>query len=1061
MVLENSQFNQSIKGTNAQLRLAQSELRNASTSVGVFGKDSERLGSVQQALGREVELHSQKVDLYKKSIEETSTKMNDNIKERDKLGSSLEKANKKYDEAVKLYGKESEQAKKAKEEVDRLTEEYNKKEKAIESNAKQIQRYETNMNKAEAQMSKTEGELKKINEELARSNNKWIQASKALQKSGDNLKRVGGQMENAGDKVLKFSAPFVGAGVASLKFSNDYENAVAKVSTISDEGEVSIGELSRGILKLSDDTGIASTAIAEDTYQAISAGQATGNAVNFVRENTKLAKAGFAETGDSLDLLTTILNAYKLESQDVGRVSDMLITTQNKGKISVAEMSQTMGKLIPTAVATNTGLEQVATGYAVLTKNGIKSAEATTYFSGMLNELSKNGSKADLALREVSGKGFAELMKEGKSLSEVLLMLDNYAKKNNISLKDLFGQATAGKAALVLASEGGKEFNEILGEMENSAGATDKAFDKVNNTTGEKFKRSLNSLKNDAIRFGDAISPLMDQASSGISKISDKLGQLDDKQIQNIVSMGKFVVGAGVALKIGGKATKGIGGLLGIIGGLSGKIGEATLATKGIDTAIKGASLATGTAGESVGVFGSIMSGTTALMNPWVLGIGAATVGGIALAKHLSEDAIPAVDLFSSRISDSTKKNVGDFMELESDATTAMNEMNWSNSEATEEMTEKMTESIVGMKDTIVGTLEEQKEESLQTTKETLDGIMTITLEEKEQIMELEEQMYEDRITQTNHAADMILSIQKTASEEKRQLTEAEKDIINKLKSQMVEEGVRVLSKGEQEQVEILNTLKDQSGLITARQAAETVRNSLQQKRKTIRVAGEERDEKLRLARDLRQKGGKENIELANTIEAEAKRAYKASVSNAEKTHNEVVSEAKKQAGGHAKSIDWESGQVMSKWRQLVKWFKDNPVVRFFKTANEERVDNKSGRNSTGKRKPSIRRRWTGDRSFEGGLTYLHDRPGSTSTNYELYDLPRGTRIYNHDASQDLVMKTAEQVATKVANSVLRNTQSGSSGVTVVQHIYAKTDSPAEQARQSRKEYQKLTFTMG
>ncbi|AUM89164.1 phage tail tape measure protein [Clostridium botulinum] len=67
-----------------------------------------------------------------------------------------------------------------------------------------------------------------------------------------------------------------------------------------------------------------------------------------------------------------------------------------------------------------------------------------------------------------------------------------------------------------------------------------------------------------------------------------------------------------------------------------------------------------------------------------------------------------------------------------------------------------------------------------------------------------------------------------------------------------------------------------------------------------------------------------------------------------------------------------------------------------------------------------IPRRWTGDKYFTGGLTYLHDAPGKNN-NYELYDLPRGSRIYNHDASEDLVIKTAENVASKVANSVLKN----------------------------------------
>lgn len=74
---------------------------------------------------------------------------------------------------------------------------------------------------------------------------------------------------------------------------------------------------------------------------------------------------------------------------------------------------------------------------------------------------------------------------------------------------------------------------------------------------------------------------------------------------------------------------------------------------------------------------------------------------------------------------------------------------------------------------------------------------------------------------------------------------------------------------------------------------------------------------------------------------------------------------------------------------------------------------------------------WTGTNYWRGGLTYLHDAPGKNSR-YELYDLPRGTRIYNHDASEELVKQTAENVATKVAEGMLSNTSTSSSDSPII-----------------------------
>ena len=61
------------------------------------------------------------------------------------------------------------------------------------------------------------------------------------------------------------------------------------------------------------------------------------------------------------------------------------------------------------------------------------------------------------------------------------------------------------------------------------------------------------------------------------------------------------------------------------------------------------------------------------------------------------------------------------------------------------------------------------------------------------------------------------------------------------------------------------------------------------------------------------------------------------------------------------------------------------------------------------------RQRWTGDSWYQGGFTTLHER------GYELYDLPSGTRIYNHDSSEQLVLETAKQTAKGVIETMLKN----------------------------------------
>lgn len=367
-------------------------------------------------------------------------------------------------------------------------------EKQVEQQFRQGKVGEEQYRAIQREVIKTEQELKNLESQALKS-----QAVLSKDQAVGNLKKIASAAGLAA----------VAIGAVSVKLGAEFETAMAKVSTIADTTQVPLEELEKSILDLSKSTGISANEIADNVYNAISAGQSTSDAVNFVSNSTKLAKAGFAEAGQSLDVLTTILNAYGMESSEVTKVSDMLVQTQNKGKTTVAELSSVMGKIIPTANATGVSLEQLTAGYAIMTSKGIAAAETTTYMNSMFNELSKTGSKTDVALREISGKGFTELMASGASVSDVLAMLDDSAKQNNLTLNDMFGSAEAGKAALVLLGDGADTFNNSVNDMRNSTGATDEAFGKVTDTVNERFNIAINTAKNYAIELYDSIKPLI------------------------------------------------------------------------------------------------------------------------------------------------------------------------------------------------------------------------------------------------------------------------------------------------------------------------------------------------------------------------------------------------------------------------------------------------------------------------------------------------------------------------------------------------------------------------
>ena len=381
----------------------------------------------------------------------------------------------------------------------------------------------------------------------------------------NSLQKVGSTSTNVGKTLLGLSAPITGVGIASTKSAITFEDSMAKVMTIADKTEMSYDDMKKAIMELSSQTGISANEIADNVYNAISAGQKTGDAVNFVSNSTKLAKAGFADAGSALDVLTTILNAYGMEAKEVTNVSDMLIQTQNKGKVTVGELSSAMGKVIPTANANNVALEQLCSGYAIMTANGVACAESTTYMNSMLNELGKSGTKVSEILKSQTGMSFSECMKSGMTLGDVLSILDKNAKANSLSFTDLWGSAEAGKAGLILLGNEGKEFNSMLGEMKNSTGATDTAF-KTLDTTSYDMQKAINEVKNAGIQLGgtllQTLAPVITTICDVVSRVCNWFNNLDDSTKKIIFIVGGLVTALGGALVIFGKVATGISSII-------------------------------------------------------------------------------------------------------------------------------------------------------------------------------------------------------------------------------------------------------------------------------------------------------------------------------------------------------------------------------------------------------------------------------------------------------------------------------------------------------------------
>lgn len=414
-------------------------------------------------------------------------------------------------------------------------------------------------------------------------------AAQKLAAVGDKMQTIGDGISSVGKALAPVSAAVAGAGVAGVKLAADFEDAFAKVSTLLDESSTDFDAYKADIMAASSETGVSVNDFSEAVYSAISASVDAGDAVNFTTSAVKLAKGGFTDTAKAVDVMTTAINGYKLQAEDVSKISDLLITTQNEGKTTVDELASSMGKVIPVAAAANYDMTELSSAYALLTKNGIATAESGTYLKSMLNELTKSGSTTDTTLRELTGKGFADLKADGNSTSDILNMLSDAAAKDGKTLKDMFSSVEGGSAAMVLARNSGSDYNEILQTMEQSAGATDTAFAKVTNTTSQKFAKALNELKNNAIDLMDNLLPVITQIIEGISGLVQKFSGLDESTQKVILTVGGIIAVLSPVLLFIGKLVSSVGSVLKAAPQIVSTVGKVKGAISGLFGLLSGA----------------------------------------------------------------------------------------------------------------------------------------------------------------------------------------------------------------------------------------------------------------------------------------------------------------------------------------------------------------------------------------------------------------------------------------------------------------------------------------
>ena len=346
--------------------------------------------------------------------------------------------------------------------------------------------------------------------------------------------KVDGFAKKIGTMGIKAGAAFAATagaiGVTGVKAFGEFEKGMQEVFTLIPEaGQETFDKLEKQVKNFSKEFGVLPEQTIPALYQAISAGVPRDNVFEFLEVAQKAAKGGVTGLETAVDGISSVVNAYGSEVLSAAEASDLMFTAVKLGKTDFSQLSASLFQVAPIAASVGIPFKDITASLANLTAMGVPTSVAATQLKGAMSELAKEGTKADVAFRDLSGMGLQDFLKNGGTFEEAIIKLKDGADAAGISTLDLFGSVEAGQAILALTADGGGKYIETLQAMSDSAGATDTAFQTMNKGFSADMEKIRANLKVLAIEIGSKLAPFVAKATKFLLDGFQKLGPLLDK----------------------------------------------------------------------------------------------------------------------------------------------------------------------------------------------------------------------------------------------------------------------------------------------------------------------------------------------------------------------------------------------------------------------------------------------------------------------------------------------------------------------------------------------------
>jgi len=386
--------------------------------------------------------------------------------------------------------------------------------------------------------------------------------SKGMKSVKSQLSGVANNMTSIGKQMsLAVTAPIVAIGTLAFKAAGDFDQAFRQVNVMLGASAEEAANYKERILDISDATGKAATDVVNAYYQIVSAGYRGADSLDILETAMRGATGGAADAVSTTQALTKAMNIFKLEGvEGSARAMDTFFGIVDSGLLTFEEMANTFPQAATMAAGLKVEIEEVGAALATLTKVSGSTEKASTALNAVFTQLIKPSADLMKLYEQWGVSTGPEAIEKFGGFAGVLKAVNEATGGNVDALGKLFPSVEAIRAVLPLVTTNSEDFADALDTVSGATGRTGEAFEEMAQGPGFQWQQMMNTLKNAAIKLGDAIAttlgPWIEKLINIVQRAVDWFSNLSPAMKRTIVIIGGVAAAIGPLLLVTGSLIK-------------------------------------------------------------------------------------------------------------------------------------------------------------------------------------------------------------------------------------------------------------------------------------------------------------------------------------------------------------------------------------------------------------------------------------------------------------------------------------------------------------------------